>query len=71
MLLALLKRREATVGALVNTKQQAKELRAQLRPLRDEIQKLELRRACLDEKLQIITAQRQEDVGLYKVKIRL
>ncbi|XP_013883954.1 syncoilin isoform X2 [Austrofundulus limnaeus] len=66
VLLALLKRREATAGALVNVKQQAQELRAQLRPLRDETQKLELRRACLDEKLQLITAQSREDVGRYK-----
>ncbi|XP_017276541.1 uncharacterized protein sync [Kryptolebias marmoratus] len=66
VLLALLKRREATAGALVTTKQQAQELRAQLRPLREQIQKLELERACLDERLQLLALQRREDAGRYK-----
>ncbi|XP_040909748.1 syncoilin [Toxotes jaculatrix] len=66
ILLALLKRREATAGALVKAKEQAQELRAQLRPLREEIQKLKLQRACLEEKLKLIHMQRREDVGQYK-----
>ncbi|XP_037549532.1 syncoilin [Nematolebias whitei] len=69
MLVALLKRREATAGALVKTKQHAQELRAQLRPLREEVHKLELKRACLDEKLQLIVLQRREHVGRYKVEV--
>ncbi|XP_062266127.1 syncoilin [Platichthys flesus] len=66
ILLALLKRREATAGALVKAKEQAQELRAQLRPLRDEIQQLKLRRACLEEKLKLICIHRKEDAGRYK-----
>lgn len=66
ILLALLKRREATAGALVKAKEQAQELRAQLGPLREEIQKLKLQRACLEEKLKLIHIHRREDVGQYK-----
>ncbi|XP_030597444.1 uncharacterized protein sync [Archocentrus centrarchus] len=66
ILLALLKRREATAGALVKAKEQAQELRAQLRPLREEIEKLKLQRACLEEKLKLIHMQRRENVGQYK-----
>lgn len=67
-MLALLKRREAAAGALVKAKEQAQEQRAQLRPLKDEIQKLKLQRACLEEKLNLVHMQRKEDVGQYKVR---
>lgn len=66
-MLALLKRREATAGAIVKAKEQAQELRAQLRPLMEEIEKLKLQRACLEEKLNLIHMQRRENVGQYKV----
>ncbi|XP_042362167.1 syncoilin [Plectropomus leopardus] len=66
MLLTLLKRREATAGALVKAKEQAQELRAQLRPLKEELQKLNLQRACLEEKLKLIHMQRREDIAQYK-----
>ncbi|XP_029369232.1 syncoilin isoform X2 [Echeneis naucrates] len=66
ILLALLKRREAAAGALVKAKEQAQELRAQLKPLREEIQKLNLQRACLEEKLKLIQIHRKEDLGQYK-----
>lgn len=67
ILLTLLKRREATGGALVKAKEQAQELKAQLRPLKEEIETLKLQRACLEEKLKLIHIQRKEDVGQYKV----
>lgn len=66
-MLALLKRREATAGALVKAKEQIQELRVQLRPLREEIEKVKLQRACLEEKLKLIHMQRRENVGQYKV----
>ncbi|XP_035536874.1 caldesmon-like isoform X1 [Morone saxatilis] len=66
ILLTLLKRREATAGALVKAKEQAQELKAQLRPLKEEIQKLKLQGACLEEKLKLIHLQRREEVGQYK-----
>lgn len=67
VLLALLKRREATAGALVKAKEQAQELKAQLGPLKEEIQKLKLYRACLEEKLKLSHIHWREDVGHYKV----
>lgn len=67
ILLALLNRREATAGALVKAKDQAQELKAQLRPLKEEIEKLKLQRACLEEKLNLIHIHRREDVAQYKV----
>lgn len=53
--------------ALVKAKEQAQELRAQLRPLKEENQELKLKRACLEEKLKLIHIQRREDVQRYKV----
>lgn len=53
--------------AVVKAKEQAQELRAQLRPLKEENQGLILRRACLEEKLKLIHTQRKEDVQHYKV----
>uniref|UniRef100_A0A3P8RMC4 Syncoilin, intermediate filament protein n=1 Tax=Amphiprion percula TaxID=161767 RepID=A0A3P8RMC4_AMPPE len=70
ILLALLKRREATAGALVKAKEQAQELKAQLGPFREEIQKLKLQKACLEEKLKLIHIQRREDVGQYKETVQ-
>ncbi|KAM9838297.1 uncharacterized protein sync [Aulostomus maculatus] len=69
VLLALVKRKEATAGALVKAKEQAQELRAQLRPLRAEMQTLEIQRTCLEEKLKLIHLQGREDVGQYKETI--
>ncbi|KAK2921291.1 hypothetical protein Q8A73_000776 [Channa argus] len=66
ILLALLKRREATAGALVKAKEQAQEMKAQLRPLKEDIQKLKLQRACLEEKLKLIHLHWREDVVRYK-----
>ncbi|KAK5855349.1 hypothetical protein PBY51_005452 [Eleginops maclovinus] len=66
ILLTLLKRRETTVEALAKAREQAQEMRAQLRPLKEEIQKLSLQRACLEEKLKLIHIHRREDVGQYK-----
>ncbi|CAF99464.1 unnamed protein product [Tetraodon nigroviridis] len=67
ILLALLKRREVTAEALVKAKVQSQELRTQLSPLKDEIQKLKLQRACLEEKLKLTHIQRTEDMEHYKV----
>ncbi|XP_054620726.1 syncoilin [Dunckerocampus dactyliophorus] len=70
MLLALLKRKETTTRSFAKAKDQAQELRTQLRPLRDELQKLELQRACLEEKLKLTHIQRREDAGHYEETIR-
>ncbi|XP_068188383.1 uncharacterized protein sync [Antennarius striatus] len=69
ILLALLKRREVAAGAEVKAREQAQELRDQLKPLKEEIQKLNLQKSCLEQKLRIIHIQRREDVGQYKEAI--
>lgn len=51
----------------MKAKEQAQELKSQLRPLKEEIQKLMLQRACLEEKLKLIHIHWREDVGQYKV----
>ncbi|PWA15359.1 hypothetical protein CCH79_00008517 [Gambusia affinis] len=67
---ALLKRKEAAAGALVKVKEQSQELRVQVKPLREEIQKLELERTCLEERLKLTYMQRQEDAGRHKEAVR-
>ncbi|KAF6723048.1 Syncoilin [Oryzias melastigma] len=69
ILLALLKRRDATAGALLQAKEQSQELRGQLTPLREEVQKLLLQRACLGEKVKLIQLQRQEEAQRFKEKV--
>ncbi|MEQ2174195.1 hypothetical protein GOODEAATRI_005378 [Goodea atripinnis] len=66
VLVSLLKRKEATAGGVVKAKQQSQELRVQLKPLREEIQKLQLERTCLEERLKLTFMQRQEDTSHYK-----
>uniref|UniRef100_A0A3B3UTH5 Syncoilin, intermediate filament protein n=1 Tax=Poecilia latipinna TaxID=48699 RepID=A0A3B3UTH5_9TELE len=63
---ALLKRKEAAAGALAKAKEQSQELRVQVKPLREEIQKLELERTCLEERLKLTYMQRQEDAVRHK-----
>ncbi|KAL0961820.1 hypothetical protein UPYG_G00332120 [Umbra pygmaea] len=69
MLLALLKRREATSEALAKARQQALELRARLEPLEEEGQRLGLQKACLEERLNMMETQRKEDLEQYKEKV--
>ncbi|KAM9738520.1 syncoilin [Menidia menidia] len=69
ILLALLKRREATAGALLKAKEESGGLKARLSPLREERQKLLLRRACLEEKLKLNHIQRLEEAARYKESV--
>uniref|UniRef100_A0A1A8FVL4 Syncoilin, intermediate filament protein n=2 Tax=Nothobranchius korthausae TaxID=1143690 RepID=A0A1A8FVL4_9TELE len=66
MLLVLLKRRETTAAALTKAREQGQELRGQLGPLREQIQKLKLEKVCCEEKIKLVTVRRWEDVGRYK-----
>ncbi|KAL2080494.1 hypothetical protein ACEWY4_024287 [Coilia grayii] len=65
-LVALLKRREGGQEALRRAREQAQELRGQLGPLRDEHQKLQLQRACLEERFRLMEDQRLESLEHYK-----
>ncbi|XP_067112425.1 desmin-like [Osmerus mordax] len=66
VLLGLVKRREGGAGALVKAREQAQELRARLGPLREERQRLELQRVCLEERLTLMDMQRREDVKRHR-----
>uniref|UniRef100_A0A8C7YZ52 Syncoilin n=1 Tax=Oryzias sinensis TaxID=183150 RepID=A0A8C7YZ52_9TELE len=69
VLLAWLKRRDATAGALLKAKEQSQELRGQLTPLKEEVQKLLLQKACLGEKAKLIEVQRQEEADGFKERL--
>lgn len=66
ILIALLKRRDTAVDACVKVKEQVQEMRVQLTPLREEIQKLALQKVCLEEKFKLSSFQRKEKIGQYK-----
>ncbi|XP_061616985.1 trichohyalin [Phyllopteryx taeniolatus] len=70
MLLALQKRKETTTGGLAKAKEQTRDLKAQLEPLREEMHTQVLQRARLEEKLKLVHIQRREDTGHYEESIR-
>ncbi|XP_061738637.1 syncoilin [Nerophis ophidion] len=70
VLLALLKRKETTTRSCAKSKEQAQELRAQLRPLQEETQRLVLQRARMEQKVKLRHMQREEDAQHYQENIR-
>ncbi|XP_061671086.1 golgin subfamily A member 6-like protein 7 [Syngnathoides biaculeatus] len=70
ILLALQKRKETTTGALVKAKDQTRELKAQLGPLREEMHTQVLQKSRLEEKLKLVQQQKREDTGHYEESIR-
>uniref|UniRef100_A0AAV2KA40 Uncharacterized protein n=1 Tax=Knipowitschia caucasica TaxID=637954 RepID=A0AAV2KA40_KNICA len=66
ILTALVKRRDTAMDALTKVKEQTQELRVQLIPLREEIQKLTLQKVCSEEKLRIMSFRRREEMGQYQ-----
>ena len=66
-LVALLKRRETSADTLSTFREQCKELKNQIGPLKDEEQRLGLERARLEERIRLMERQRKENVEQYRV----
>ncbi|MFT7813252.1 syncoilin-like [Arapaima gigas] len=65
-LLGLLRRRQAGEEALRRSHEMCQDLRAQLRPLREEVQKLELQRTCLEERITLMDLERRENMQQFR-----
>lgn len=67
-LLALLRRRQAGEETLRRSRDVGQDLKVRLGPLKEQTQRLELQRACLEERIALMERERVERVAQYKVQ---